>query len=100
MFLKNAWYVAAWDHEITRELKQIIVLAEKICVFRTQAGELVGLEDACPHRKLPLSKGRIKGDTHRLRNKPIVEGIGVVACTRGIDTKSGSRSVEVAAGCC
>ena len=22
----------------------------------------MGLEDACPHRKLPLSKGRIKGD--------------------------------------
>jgi len=57
------WYVAAWDHEITRDLQQIMVLGEKICVFRTEAGDLVGLEDACPHRKLPLSKGRIKGDT-------------------------------------
>ena len=63
MFLKNAWYVAAWDHEVTRELQQITVLGENICVYRTEAGELVGLEDACPHRKLPLSKGRIKGDT-------------------------------------
>ena len=61
MFLKNAWYVAAWDHEVTRELQQITVLGENICVYRTEAGELVGLEDACPHRKLPLSKGRIKG---------------------------------------
>ena len=63
MFLKNAWYVAAWDHEITRDLQQIIVLGEKICTFRSEAGDLVALEDACPHRKLPLSHGRIKGDT-------------------------------------
>ena len=63
MFLKNAWYVAAWAEEITQDLQQIMVLGEKICVFRTETGEFVGLEDACPHRKLPLSKGRIKGDT-------------------------------------
>ena len=63
MFLKNAWYVAAWGHEITHALQQIVVLGEKICVFRTAAGEVIALEDACPHRKLPLSMGRIKGDT-------------------------------------
>lgn len=63
MFLKNAWYVAAWSTEITRDLQQIMVLGEKVCIFRTQSGEVIGLEDACPHRKLPLSKGRIKGDT-------------------------------------
>jgi vanillate O-demethylase monooxygenase subunit len=63
MFLKNAWYVAAWDHEVDRELRQILVLAEKVCIFRTEAGEVIALEDACPHRKLPLSKGRIKGDS-------------------------------------
>jgi phenylpropionate dioxygenase-like ring-hydroxylating dioxygenase large terminal subunit len=44
-------------------LQQITVLGENICVFRSEAGELVGLEDACPHRKMPLSMGRIKGDT-------------------------------------
>jgi vanillate O-demethylase monooxygenase subunit len=63
MFLKNTWYVAAWDHEITHELQQIVVLGQKICVYRTTGGGLVALEDACPHRKLPLSKGRIKSDT-------------------------------------
>ena len=63
MFLKNAWYVAAWGHEITRKLQQIFVLGEKVCTFRSEAGELVALEVACPHRKLPLSNGRIKGDT-------------------------------------
>ena len=63
MFLKNAWYVAAWDHEVTRELRQITVLDQAICVFRTTDGAVTALEDACPHRKLPLSHGRIKGDT-------------------------------------
>jgi len=63
MFLNNAWYVAAWDHEITRDLAQITVLEKNICVFRTEAGDIVALDDACPHRKLPLSMGRIKGDS-------------------------------------
>lgn len=34
----------------------------KICVYRTTDKKVVALEDACPHRKLPLSKGRIKND--------------------------------------
>ncbi len=62
MFLKNAWYVAAWGHEITDSLKQIVVLNEKICIYRDSSSAVVALEDACPHRKLPLSKGQIKGD--------------------------------------
>lgn len=62
MFLKNAWYVAAWGKEVDQSLKQITVLGEKICIFRNRAGEVIALEDACPHRKLPLSKGRIKND--------------------------------------
>lgn len=62
MFLRNCWYVAAWDHEVNRDLKQIRVLGEKIVVFRTEAGAPVALLDACPHRKLPLSKGRLRND--------------------------------------
>ncbi|MCO4797319.1 MAG: aromatic ring-hydroxylating dioxygenase subunit alpha, partial [Amylibacter sp.] len=63
MFLKNAWYVAAWADEVSHNLQQITVLNQKICIFKSQSGDFVALEDACPHRKLPLSKGRIKGDT-------------------------------------
>lgn len=62
MFLKNAWYVAAWSEEIGSDLQQILVLGEKICVYRTSEDEVVALEDACPHRKLPLSMGKIKND--------------------------------------
>lgn len=62
MFLKNAWYVAAWSDEITDELQQVILLSDNICMYRDSSGRIVALEDACPHRKLPLSKGRRKGD--------------------------------------
>jgi len=62
MFLRNAWYVAAWDHEIDRGLKSVRILGEDVVLYRKQDGTVAALEDACPHRKLPLSMGRIKGD--------------------------------------
>jgi phenylpropionate dioxygenase-like ring-hydroxylating dioxygenase large terminal subunit len=62
MFLKNAWYVAAWDREVTRELRRVTVLGEHLVLYRTQAGQPIALEDACIHRKLPLSMGRLLDD--------------------------------------
>jgi len=62
MFLRNAWYVAAWDHEISRALIPVRMLGEALVLYRTVAGQVVALEDACPHRKLPLSLGRLQGD--------------------------------------
>ena len=61
-FLKNAWYVAALSPAIGRTLTAMRILGEAIVVYRTQDGTPAALEDACPHRKLPLSMGRIKGD--------------------------------------
>ena len=62
MFLRNAWYVAAWDHEIGRNLTPQTILGENVVLYRKEDGTLAALEDACPHRKLPLSMGRLKGD--------------------------------------
>ncbi|MDA8870662.1 aromatic ring-hydroxylating dioxygenase subunit alpha [Rhizobiaceae bacterium] len=62
MFLRNAWYVAAWDSELTDTLLPVQLLGEKVVLFRKRDGTPAALEDACPHRKLPLSMGRIKGD--------------------------------------
>ena len=44
MFLKNAWYVAAWDHEVSRELKPVTILGEKIVLYRRQNGQAAALE--------------------------------------------------------
>lgn len=63
MFLKNAWYVAANDHEIGRRLHASRILGEDVVMYRTLAGDVVALQDACPHRKLPLSMGRLLEDT-------------------------------------
>jgi vanillate O-demethylase monooxygenase subunit len=62
MFVRNAWYVAAWDHEITRSLKRRIILEEPVVVFRTDGGQAVALEDRCCHRQAPLSMGRLVGN--------------------------------------
>ena len=61
-FLKNAWYVAAWSDEVSDKPRSIRILGEKICLFRNGSNQLVAFEDFCPHRRLPLSMGRIKGD--------------------------------------
>jgi phenylpropionate dioxygenase-like ring-hydroxylating dioxygenase large terminal subunit len=62
MFLRNAWYVAALDSELTDKLMPVKILNERIVLYRKSDGHAVALEDACVHRKLPLSMGRIKGD--------------------------------------
>jgi phenylpropionate dioxygenase-like ring-hydroxylating dioxygenase large terminal subunit len=62
MYLRNSWYVAAWDHEVGSGLVPVKVLGEAIVLYRKTDGVVAALEDACPHRKLPLSMGRIKGD--------------------------------------
>ena len=62
MFLRNAWYVAAWGWEISRKLTTATILGDDIVMYRRGNGSPVALEDACPHRKLPLSMGRLTGD--------------------------------------
>lgn len=62
MFLENAWYVAGWSKDFTRSLKTERLLGQDIVLYRTEAGDPVALEDACPHRKLPLSMGTLAGD--------------------------------------
>ena len=62
MFVRNAWYVAAWDHEIGRDLRRRIILDEPVLLYRTTNGKPVALEDRCCHRQAPLSMGRLAGD--------------------------------------
>jgi vanillate O-demethylase monooxygenase subunit len=66
MWLRNCWYVIAWDHEVpaadSRALLRRVALNEPLLVYRTAAGDIVTLEDRCVHRHAPLSKGRREGD--------------------------------------
>jgi len=63
MFARNAWYVAAWDHEVTRSLQRRIILDDPVLLFRKDDGTAVALEDRCCHRQAPLSMGRLIGNT-------------------------------------
>lgn len=61
-FLRNAWYAAAWDHEITAAPLARTILNEPVVLYRDTQGHVAALEDRCCHRHLPLSKGRVIGD--------------------------------------
>ncbi len=69
MWLRNCWYVIAWDHEVppaaSAEIFTRSVLNEPIVVYRKEDGALVAMEDRCCHRHAPLSKGRREGDCIR-----------------------------------
>jgi phenylpropionate dioxygenase-like ring-hydroxylating dioxygenase large terminal subunit len=62
MFVRNAWYVAGWDHELTREMRRRVILDEPVLLFRTTDGAPVALEDRCCHRQAPLSMGKLVGN--------------------------------------
>jgi vanillate O-demethylase monooxygenase subunit len=63
MFIRNAWYVAAWDHEIGRvNMMRRFLLNEPVVLYRRLDGSPVALEDRCCHRHAPLSKGKLVGN--------------------------------------
>lgn len=62
-FVRNQWYVAAYGHEIGRELFGRTILSEPIVFYRAESGEVVALADRCVHRRFPLSESRLDGDT-------------------------------------
>jgi vanillate O-demethylase monooxygenase subunit len=62
MFVRNAWYVAAWDHEVTRSMQRRVILDDPILLFRRDDGTAVALEDRCCHRQAPLSMGKLVGN--------------------------------------
>ncbi|MDR3495559.1 MAG: aromatic ring-hydroxylating dioxygenase subunit alpha [Ancalomicrobiaceae bacterium] len=62
MFLENAWYVAAIAADVTRTPQRVTMLGRHVVLYRREDGSAVALEDACPHRKLPLSMGKVVGD--------------------------------------
>ncbi|WP_158970116.1 aromatic ring-hydroxylating dioxygenase subunit alpha [Chachezhania sediminis] len=63
VFVRNCWYVAGRSADFGPSLSAMTLLGEKVVIFRGAGGEPIALEDACPHRKLPLSKGQVKGST-------------------------------------
>jgi phenylpropionate dioxygenase-like ring-hydroxylating dioxygenase large terminal subunit len=59
---RNSWYPLTWSRDVTRTLGRHRILGMDLVVYRSEAGEPVALDDACPHRLAPLSMGKLKGD--------------------------------------
>lgn len=60
MFVRNCWYVAAWDHELADQPIPRVIIGEPLVLYRDAEGAPIALQDRCCHRLTPLSKGRIE----------------------------------------
>lgn len=58
----NCWWVAAFSQDVKRDLLPRWILDTPVLLYRTEAGQVVALEDRCPHRLAPLSRGTLRGD--------------------------------------
>ncbi len=56
---RNAWYMAGWDKDVPAgEVVAAIILGQPLVLARDDAGAVFAMEDRCPHRAAPLSKGK------------------------------------------
>lgn len=62
-FLRNAWYMAAWSHEVGEALLRRRLLGDPVLLFRKTDNTVAAMIDRCPHRYAPLSMGTRSGDT-------------------------------------
>lgn len=62
-FLRDTWYVAAWDNEVPQdELFQRTLLNESVLMFRDDDGKVQAISNRCPHRFAPLHMGKKVGN--------------------------------------
>ena len=67
-FLWDFWYPAARSAEIRRQkLTKALLLEVPLALGRTAEGKVFAMLDACPHRGMPLSYGRLDGEVVECR---------------------------------
>ena len=59
MFIRNAWYIAAWAHELAEKPLGRRLLGDPVVLFRDSSGAACALVDRCCHRSAPLSLGKV-----------------------------------------
>ena len=107
-FPLNAWYAVAYDVEVKHELLARTVCNQKMVLYRLDSGSVAILEDACWHRLLPLSMGRLDGDevvcgyhglvynaSGRCTHMPSQETLNPSACVRSYPALEKHRFVWV-----
>lgn len=91
-FVRNCWYVAAWDSEVGRTPLARTICGEAIVLWRKLDRTPVALRDACPHRMLPLSMGMKEGDSIRCRYHGLLIGADGVAEEMPVKSERVSKS--------
>ena len=56
----GCWYVAAMSEEVREKPVGRWLLGQYFVLFRDEDGSVVALDNRCPHRSFPLSKGRVE----------------------------------------
>lgn len=67
-FVMNAWYCAGWDYQVTQGADSLVprkIAGQRLVFYRKLGGEVVAMQDQCPHRQAALSMGRKEGDSIR-----------------------------------
>jgi len=59
MFIRNAWYIAAWADEVGQAPLARTILNETLVLYRDKTGQVGALEDRCCHRGTPLRFGEV-----------------------------------------
>jgi nitrite reductase/ring-hydroxylating ferredoxin subunit len=60
--LRDGWWLAALASEIKQHPKAFSLGERRLAIYRDLQGVVRAVEDQCPHRRLPLSMGRITED--------------------------------------
>lgn len=60
--LKNFWYACEFSSAVTNKPKQIVMLNQRFVLYRDSQGQVVAMNDQCPHRGAALSLGWVKDD--------------------------------------
>jgi phenylpropionate dioxygenase-like ring-hydroxylating dioxygenase large terminal subunit len=58
--MRDSWYPLATSEGVTKTgTRAVKLFGEPLVLFRDQSGQVVCLQDRCPHRSTPLSLGRV-----------------------------------------
>ena len=60
--LRDFWHPVAFASEVTTQPHRVMLLDERVVVYRTASGEAAALNDLCIHRGTPLSLGWVDGE--------------------------------------
>lgn len=48
-YVLDTWYPLTWSRNVGRQLSAHRIVERDVVLYRTEAGAVVAMEDACPH---------------------------------------------------